>query len=94
MGPVAAKTLGMVVDNLEQVLAIEIMVAAQGLDFRREGLSFSPTGERIQGPAVALAPAIEQARAKVRDRVPRWTDDRVMHRDLEAVVSLVRSNQL
>jgi histidine ammonia-lyase len=94
MGPAAAKTLGMVVDNLEQVLAIEVLVAAQGLEFRRDGLSFSPEGERIQGPTVELAPAIEQARSRVRDLVPRWTDDRVMHRDLEAVVGLVASGDL
>ena len=94
MGPAAAKTLRMVVENLEQVIAIELLVAAQGLEFRREGVSFSPDGERIQGPAVPLAPAIESARAALRDRVPRWTDDRVLHRDLEAVVTLVKAGGL
>ena len=89
MGPTAARSLIRIVDCLEQVVALELLVSAQGLDFRREGLSFSTDGERIQGPPVELAPAVEEVWAAIRRVVPRWTEDRVLHRDLERVAALI-----
>ena len=89
MGPAAARGLLRIVDCLEQVVALELLVAAQGLDFRREGLSFTPSGERIQGDPVDLAPAVERVWADIRRVVPRWTEDRVLHRDIERVAALI-----
>ena len=91
MGPTAARGLGAIVDCLEQIVAIELLVAAQGLDFRRDGTSFTADGDRVDGPRVELAPATERAWATIRRSVPRWVDDRVLHRDLEAVAGLVRA---
>lgn len=90
MGPAAARGLAGIVDNLEQIVAIEMLVAAQGLDFRRDGTSFSTNGERIDGPSVQLAAGTEKTWSTLRKVVPRWTDDRVLHRDLEKVARLVR----
>lgn len=80
MGPAAAKTLDLVLDAVEQVLAIEVLVAAQGLDFRADD--------------TPLCPAMKDTLAGVRARVPRWTEDRVLHRDLAQVADLVRSGDL
>lgn len=91
MGPIAARTLLAVVDNLAAVTAIELLVAAQGLDFRRAGTSFTANGARVDGAPVALAPGVAAAHARVRTRVPRWDDDRVLHRDLSAVIEMVRA---
>ncbi len=76
MGPTAARTLGMVLDAVEQVLAIEVLVAAQGLDFRAEEHALCAPVARLHG--------------LVRSVVPRWVEDRVLHRDLEAVARLVQ----
>ena len=80
MGPAAAKTLDLVLDAVEQVLAIEVLVAAQGLDFRADD--------------TPLCPAMKDTLEGVRARVPRWTEDRVLHRDLARVADLVRSGAL
>lgn len=91
MGPIAARTLLSILENLAAVVAIEVLVAAQGLDFRREGLSFTDAGERVVGPPVALAAGVAAVHQRVRGAVPRWTDDRVLHRDLSAVIGMVRA---
>ena len=80
MGPAAAKTLDLVLDAVEQVLAIEVLVAAQGLDFRADD--------------TPLCSAMKDTLEGVRARVPRWTEDRVLHRDLAQVADLVRSGAL
>ena len=80
MGPAAARTLNMVLAAVEHVLAIEVLVAAQGLEFRRA--------------EATLCDPVEESLGRVRAVVPRWTEDRVLHRDLEAVSALVRAGQL
>ncbi|HJN74753.1 MAG TPA: aromatic amino acid lyase [Myxococcota bacterium] len=89
MGPTAARGLLRIVDCFEQVVALELLVSAQGLDFRRDGLSFTSEGEPIQGERVELAPAVEEVWAAIRRVVPRWTEDRVLHRDIERVAALI-----
>ena len=71
----------------------EALLAAQALDFRREGLGF-PGGVRTQGAPVALAPGIARAHAAVRAVTPRWTDDAILHPVLAAAGRLVRGGQL
>ena len=80
MGPAAVRMLALVLEAVEQVVAIEILVAAQGLDFRMEEAS--------------LCPEIQASHDRVRSAVPRWIEDRVLHRDLEAVASLVQQGSL
>lgn len=91
MGPAAARTLLAVVEALAEVVAIELLVAAQGLDFRREGVSYTKEGVRVQGEPVRLAEGIRAPWAAVRSVVPRWTVDRVLHRDIAAVSALLRA---
>jgi len=94
MAPISARTAHMVVQNLAEIVAIEALVAAQGLDWRHEGVSFDGQGQRVQGPRVASAPGVQRAFAAVREVVPRWDRDRVMHRDLEAMSAMVRDGGL
>lgn len=91
MGPAAARTLLAVIEALVEVVGIELLVASQGLDFRREGVSFTEDGERVQGPPVPLSPGIRASWERVRAVVPRWTQDRVLHVDLSAVSTRVRA---
>jgi len=74
MGPTAAWKFARAVDNLEKVLAIEIMCAAQALELRRPLRS----SERI-----------EKAIELIRTRVDHWEGDRFLQPDLEAMVEMM-----
>lgn len=90
MGPVAGGTALRVVDLVADVVAIELLCAAQGLDFRLEG-------ERIEDGVLVLGPGAKPGRGtaevhrRVRERVTRWIDDRVLHPDLVALGEAVRA---
>jgi histidine ammonia-lyase len=79
MGMTAALKGRQVVDHARNVLAIELLVAAQALDFR---LPVKPgTG--------ALA-----AYELIRSRVPHMERDRELHKDINAVAALIDSGEL
>lgn len=78
MAPVAARSALEVVELLSDVIGIELLTAAQGLDFRMDG-GLSPG---VGSQAVYDA---------VRSRVTRWTDDRVLHPELALLGEAVRT---
>jgi histidine ammonia-lyase len=71
----AATKARRVVLNVERLLAIEWMCAAQALDFRRPARS---------------SEAIEAAHAAYRQVVPRLTDDRIVSTDIEATIAFLK----
>jgi histidine ammonia-lyase len=75
MGMTAALKLKQIVDNAEKVLAIELMTAAQGLDYRQP---------------LKAATEIERARLFVRTLVPRLEEDRVIAGDIERIAKGIR----
>jgi histidine ammonia-lyase len=75
MGMTAALKLKQIVENAEKVLAIELMTAAQGLEYRR------PLKAAIE---------IERARQFVRTLVPRLDEDRVIAGDIERLAKGIR----
>jgi len=75
MGMGGAVKLRQVVENLERVLAIELMCAAQGLEFRRP---------------LKASREVERAYGVVRGIVPRLEEDRVLSGDIEAMAAGVR----
>lgn len=79
MGMTAALKARAVAEHVRSVLAIELLVAAQALDFRRP---LRP------GRGVAAAHAC------LRARVPTLEGDRPLYRDIEAVSELVDSGEL
>lgn len=79
MGPIAAHGALHIAECLADVLAIELLCGAQGLDLWLEG---------EEGARAGLGSA-EVWRA-VRGRVSRWVDDRVLHTDLRALGAAVR----
>lgn len=79
MGGWAARKALSVVDNVETVLAIEILAACQALDFLRPLKSTEP---------------IEAVRSVVRSKVPFLESDRIMSTDMEAVKQLVRNGEI
>jgi histidine ammonia-lyase len=78
MGTTAARKAVNVCDNTERVLAIELLCAAQALDFRQ-----IPAGT---GSAAAYK--------VIREAVPYLAADRVVARDIEAMVSIMKDGSL
>lgn len=79
MGSIAANKALKVVENLQTVLAIELLCAAQALDFHRP-LTTSQTLERVH--------------AVIRTRVPFAQTDRILYDDVSAVRELIESGAL
>jgi histidine ammonia-lyase len=75
MGMTAALKLKQIVENAENVLAIELMTAAQGLEYRLP---------------LKAATEIERARQFVRTMVPFLEEDRVIAGDIERLAKGVR----
>lgn len=73
-GMTAAVKAQKIIDNVEQILAIELMCATQALDFRKP---FEPG----QGSGVA--------QKTVREVVPFLDKDRVLYKDLEKIVVII-----
>ena len=80
MGMTAALKARQVVDHVKTVLAIELLVAAQALDFRKE---LGKAGKSVQ-----------QAWELIRETVPFMEEDRELHRDIQAIVGLIDSGKL
>jgi histidine ammonia-lyase len=76
MGMTGALKLRQIVEHAERIVAIEMMCAAQGLEFRRP---LRPSRE------------VERAYAAVREVVPRLERDRVLAPDIEALAAAVRA---
>ena len=79
MGMAAARKVRRSVSLLETVLAVELLCAAQAVEFHR--------------PLRAGA-GVERAVDAVRERVPPLVEDRVLNDDIAAVVELVESGAL
>jgi histidine ammonia-lyase len=75
MAPNAARRLVAIADNVANIVGIELLAAAQGLDFQR--------------PLTSSAP-VEAAFALIRARVPRLHEDRLLAPDIAAAAALVR----
>lgn len=78
MGMTAALKLRQIVTNAEQVLAIELLTAAEGLDYRMPLRSSQP---------------IEQARSMIRGLVERLTADRPLSSEIERMAAAVRAGE-
>jgi histidine ammonia-lyase len=74
MGANAATKCLRVINNVEKVLAIELLTAAQALEFRRPAKS---------------SPVIEQLVAAFREKVSFNAADRVLHDDMTAAISFL-----
>lgn len=76
MGVHAADKLGRIVDNVRNVLAIELLCAAQGIHMRRPHQS---------------SPALQAACAVLRGKVAPLDEDRPLYRDIAAARAVVDS---
>jgi histidine ammonia-lyase len=75
MGMTGALKFRQIVDNAERVLAIELLTAAQGVEYRMP---------------LKAALKVEAARLLIRDRIPRLTEDRALAEDIEDLAASIR----
>ena len=77
MATFAARRLGEIAENVAGIAGIELLAAAQGLEFQRPLRSSQP---------------IEAAMALIRARVPRYDTDRHFAPDLAAITAMVQES--
>jgi len=75
MGSISGRKFNQILGNLEKIFAIELMYAAQAMEFRRPN---------------QFSPVIEQNFAIVREKVDKLEDDRLIKDDIQAMVMLVK----
>jgi histidine ammonia-lyase len=79
MAAYAARRLHGMAENLARLLAIELLCAAQGIDFRRP---------------LRSSEALERAHARVRQLSPRLEDDRPLGPDIERIAAAALAGEL
>ena len=79
MGSIAGRKWHQILDHIERILAIELLVAAQGLDFRR--------------PARCSTP-IEHAHQLIRESVPHMSEDRLLYEDINAILDIIQHRKI
>jgi histidine ammonia-lyase len=80
--------------NLAQIIGIELIVAAQGIDLRKAGFGL----DRLKGPNAAKAlktsPALERVMTVTRGRIATLGDDRILSGDLRAAAELIATGAI
>ncbi len=76
MGSISGRKFNQVLDNVERILAIELMYACQGLEFRRPRKT---------------SPFLEEVFAKVRSVCPKLEDDRLIGDDINNIIDLLQT---
>ena len=79
MGPISAKKLGSLCENLESVLAIELIAASQGIHLLRP---------------LKTSPILEEVLDQIQAVCPPWDGDRNFTGDIERVADLIRKGTL
>ena len=79
MGSIAARKASEILRNVEWIVAIELLCAAQGIDHRGASRAGEGTGA---------------AHSLIRKKVPILKEDRVISTDIEAVVGLIRGGEI
>lgn len=79
MGSISGRKLNQVIGNLQHIQAIELLYAAQALDFRRP---------------LRTSPVLEACHKLVRDHVNFAQQDRIYSTDIQALTKLIKSGKL
>lgn len=79
MGSISGRKFNQVLGNVEKILAIELMYACQGLEFRRP---------------LKTSPILEEVFAAVREVCPKLEEDRLIGKDINAIIELIQGEKL
>lgn len=83
MGVTAARKAMQIIGHVETIVSLELLCAAQGLDFRRQA-----------NPSLRLGRGTQQAYAAIRERVPFIDHDQVLSPHIESIRGLVQDGQI
>ncbi|MCK5674539.1 MAG: aromatic amino acid lyase, partial [Spirochaetales bacterium] len=75
MGPIAGRHAVDIIHNVEQIIAIEMLAAAQGIDFQKK---------------LKPGTGTNAAWKEVRKHIPHLGEDRVMYPDMEKMLGLIK----
>ncbi|TCI85548.1 histidine ammonia-lyase [Tenacibaculum sp. M341] len=78
MGSISGRKFNQILGNLEKILAIEFMYAAQAMEFRRPN---------------TFSVIIEENFSLIRSKVAKLEEDRVLKDDINALINLVKEEQ-
>lgn len=84
MGATSALKLRQVVENLEQIIALELFCAAQGVDFRK----------KRAGRDLKLGRGTREIFAAIRKSVPFIEKDTYLKDHIDAITAIVREHAL
>lgn len=79
MGSISGRKFNQILENLEKILAIELMYAAQALEFRRPN---------------TFSDIIENNFELIREKVDKLEDDRILKDDINYMIQLVKNQKL
>lgn len=79
MGSISSRKFNQILSNLEKILAIELMFAAQAMEFRRPN---------------TFSNIIEKNFKIIREKVSKLEEDRILKEDINAMITMVRNNTL
>ncbi|WP_299065615.1 histidine ammonia-lyase [uncultured Polaribacter sp.] len=79
MGSISGRQFNQILGNLEKILAIELMYAAQALEFRRPN---------------TFSEIIEKNHSIIREKVDKLEDDRLLKDDIKNMIQLVKTKKL
>ncbi len=79
MGSISGRKFNQILDNLEKIFAIELMYAAQALEFRRPN---------------KYSDIVEENFKIIREKVDKLEDDRVLKPDIDAMIALVKNRKI
>ena len=78
MGSISGRKFNQILGNLDKILAIELMYAAQAMDFRRPN---------------TFSPIIEENFKLIRNKVAKLEEDRVLKDDINILVNMVKNQE-
>ncbi len=79
MGSISGRKFNQILGNLEKILAIELMYAAQAMEFRRPN---------------TFSTIIEENFKIIREKVAKLEEDRILKDDIYAMITLVKNKSL
>ena len=78
MGSISGRKFNQVLDNVERILAIELMYACQGLEFRRPKQT---------------SPYLEEVFSAVREICPKLEEDRLIGNDINNIIEMLQTEE-
>ncbi|MBE7648790.1 histidine ammonia-lyase [Tenacibaculum finnmarkense] len=78
MGSISGRKFNQILGNLDKILAIELMYAAQAMDFRRPN---------------TFSPIIEENFKLIRNKVAKLEEDRILKDDINTLIKMVKNQE-